>query len=129
MALFVSEVSKRAAAMSERGSVQLPTASQFSVQLSTARQRAFNASRLARLFRSFGSEAKRYSAYLAQKQSERENKQSLYYNRVCFRLCSAFEPKKAEYTRQTPGVQRALQSHASQKKLQFQRAATKKRRS
>jgi len=77
MALFVSEVSKCAAAMSERGSVQLPSASQFSVQLSTARQRAFNASRLARLFHSFGSEAKRYSAYLAQKQSERENKESI----------------------------------------------------
>ena len=35
--------------------------------------------------------------------------------------------KNAEYTRQTPGVQRALQNHASQKKLQFERVAAKKR--
>ena len=35
--------------------------------------------------------------------------------------------KNAEYTRQTPGVQRSLQNHVLQKKLQFERAAAKKR--
>ena len=35
--------------------------------------------------------------------------------------------KKAKYTRQTPRIGRALQNHPSQKKLQFQRAAAKKR--
>ena len=35
--------------------------------------------------------------------------------------------KKAKYIRQTPRVDRALHNHESQKKLQFQRAAAKKR--
>ena len=35
--------------------------------------------------------------------------------------------KKAEYTCQTPRVGRALQNHPSQKKLQFQHVAVKKR--